>query len=507
MKSDIQGIKTAEGPLENQSLYRIFHLHFNLLGFAFHLSWMYLFLFMGEPWGLASLGGETFAGETASYDASMLFLVITMGIFALFPRRAASVAWRRPLRIAAPWLTAGGTLLLYGVAFFMPNALGPLNILSGMATGIGSALLAIRWVQCFGLVGTQGVMGTTLSLITATAALCVTMLYLPLPVVVVSMGLFPLLSGFLSTAAFNHLSWTISPRPSIPPHPRTARRSYRLMALGSALLGLTVGLLVSLAHEPLSTEYMTAYSVVPIAVMIVSTVVYILDKQREGFFIEFVGPMIALSCLAILATRLHPADFLTAFHPIGTVCLEVLFLIVLIIWADRFSLSMVKTFSICRMAYAIANYLATIVGKNSPFAASVEPLIQASSFALFAGVEVVIAAGVLLVALARKKPLVLAPSPEDAGGHEDDGTPAATAPRFRAKLDRFATEHRLTARETDVAEQLIKGRGYARIAVELSIAEGTVYYHTRNVYAKTSVHTREDLIDLFDNFTFNDTAV
>lgn len=100
---------------------------------------------------------------------------------------------------------------------------------------------------------------------------------------------------------------------------------------------------------------------------------------------------------------------------------------------------------------------------------------------------------------------------------EHEESPAGS--RFRTKLDRFAFRARgsparaqggasagrsrtyqLSARETDVAEQLVIDRGYARIQQGLCIAEGTVNYHTRNIYAKTDVHTREGLIDLFDAF-------
>ena len=76
--------------------------------------------------------------------------------------------------------------------------------------------------------------------------------------------------------------------------------------------------------------------------------------------------------------------------------------------------------------------------------------------------------------------------------HEGKGT------RFRARVERFAEEYGLSAREAEVAEQLLMGRGYARIQEELHIAEGTVNYHTRNIYTKCGVHSKKDLISLFD---------
>ena len=71
--------------------------------------------------------------------------------------------------------------------------------------------------------------------------------------------------------------------------------------------------------------------------------------------------------------------------------------------------------------------------------------------------------------------------------------------KFERRIIDFAETYGLSARETDVLRQLLKGRGYARIQQELHIAEGTVNYHVRNIYAKTNVHSREKLVDLFDD--------
>ncbi len=42
------------------------------------------------------------------------------------------------------------------------------------------------------------------------------------------------------------------------------------------------------------------------------------------------------------------------------------------------------------------------------------------------------------------------------------------------------------------------GHSYARIMQELCIAEGTVNYHARNIYSKTGVHGRQELVELFE---------
>ena len=63
------------------------------------------------------------------------------------------------------------------------------------------------------------------------------------------------------------------------------------------------------------------------------------------------------------------------------------------------------------------------------------------------------------------------------------------------------TKHGLTAREIDVALLIARGRSKTFIANELFISENTVRTHSKNVYAKLDIHSREELISLFENRT------
>lgn len=56
----------------------------------------------------------------------------------------------------------------------------------------------------------------------------------------------------------------------------------------------------------------------------------------------------------------------------------------------------------------------------------------------------------------------------------------------------------LTAREREVFALLLAGRSSPRIQSELFISESTVHTHTRHIYAKTGVRTRQELLDLLD---------
>lgn len=57
----------------------------------------------------------------------------------------------------------------------------------------------------------------------------------------------------------------------------------------------------------------------------------------------------------------------------------------------------------------------------------------------------------------------------------------------------------LSARETEVLELLAKGRSLQSIADTLGVAYSTVKTHTDRIYAKTDVHSRQELIELLEH--------
>ena len=59
-------------------------------------------------------------------------------------------------------------------------------------------------------------------------------------------------------------------------------------------------------------------------------------------------------------------------------------------------------------------------------------------------------------------------------------------------------QYGLSAREADVLGLLARGRDAAYIADELVISKNTVRTHMRNIFSKTGVHSRQELIDLVE---------
>ncbi|MBQ9954854.1 MAG: helix-turn-helix transcriptional regulator, partial [Eggerthellaceae bacterium] len=95
--------------------------------------------------------------------------------------------------------------------------------------------------------------------------------------------------------------------------------------------------------------------------------------------------------------------------------------------------------------------------------------------------------------------------PEEERVKEVVGDTSAAAPLNapamspESKVDMFCREYGLSQRERDVFELLAKGYTSPRIQQELYIAAGTVNYHCRNIYAKLGVHSKQELITLFES--------
>lgn len=83
---------------------------------------------------------------------------------------------------------------------------------------------------------------------------------------------------------------------------------------------------------------------------------------------------------------------------------------------------------------------------------------------------------------------------------QDEG--AAKKPgKFVAAVEEIASRGKLSQRETDVMRCLAMGYETVAIAKKLSVSWNTVRTHTRNVYSKLDVHSKQELIELVDEAT------
>ena len=71
---------------------------------------------------------------------------------------------------------------------------------------------------------------------------------------------------------------------------------------------------------------------------------------------------------------------------------------------------------------------------------------------------------------------------------------------FESMCARFSQKVMLTDREKQVLDMFVRGRSASFIALRFSISLSTVKTHLRNIYIKTGVHSRQELLDLIEEF-------
>ena len=82
-----------------------------------------------------------------------------------------------------------------------------------------------------------------------------------------------------------------------------------------------------------------------------------------------------------------------------------------------------------------------------------------------------------------------------------DGLPEekSRADLLRESMETLARTRGLTAREAEVMAMLVKGMGRADIAESLHVSTWTVKNHVANIYAKTDVHSAQELISRLEH--------
>ena len=177
--------------------------------------------------------------------------------------------------------------------------------------------------------------------------------------------------------------------------------------------------------------------------------------------------------------------------------------------SSRTSLSPIKVFGLGRGMSAIGTTLGWYVASGAASSAEDTTLFFSVLFALML---VVILAVVMLVFDERTISLALEKAIKDkekaagASGPDPSGVPServcdtSASATWEEACEAVSSRFGLTARESEVAALLGRGRTVGYVADELGISHNTVKGYIKNVYAKCDVHSRQDLIDLIESF-------
>lgn len=130
--------------------------------------------------------------------------------------------------------------------------------------------------------------------------------------------------------------------------------------------------------------------------------------------------------------------------------------------------------------------------------AACAPLVPPAAFLLCS--PIVLACGILCIVSEKQMRRIVVADFADDGNDGEARKSNSGGGTFKQRCQHTADFYLLSQRESQILFLLAKGRNAMYIQEALSIAEGTVRTHMRNIYAKLNVHTQQELMDVVDGF-------
>jgi DNA-binding CsgD family transcriptional regulator len=487
------------------------------LGFGFYYAWIWLAY---DSSVLVPYNSSTTASYFMMYLSSTTALAITLLLAAVFSRTSAWLVSRREFVLAAA-AVAGLATFTIPICSIDTHGGALLFIVMSMLTGLGTACVALRLGAIYSTVNARhAIMYTSISFVFA-ALLYFADLGIPAafgPLFDAALPIF----GALVTISIASDELPFEGRPVAETDNSAAgqlSRSFFLrLFVGVAVLSTIVGLVCGnfTSAQPVLALADTG----KITVMgsgIAALVIFLLigltprDIGISGLYYPIILTLVAM----LLVSSFFSATIIVGCGVgIAYSCFMLLIWCLLTHIAHSSRLPPVKVFGLGRGASAMGTtvgWLASVLlvgygesNVNSALTVSV------SLVAVF--VVVLIATTVFneqqiskIVHFAQSQDRHLGevltvhiPSMGDDGSMEPSEAPQRHRARWRERCDAIARVYGLSPRERDVFLLLAKGNTLDAIAHELNISLNTAKSHTRNVYVKFSVHTRQELLDLVE---------
>lgn len=514
-------------------------------GVALLLSWIYL-LFYANSAGIEAAAPISLMG--IPYTLSSLLMSVVVLVIAFGPSDLPERIMSGKAKVASSLGTSVGTLLMVGLS---ESDVMWLTLAGAAVTGVFSGILAQQWVVAYKRVGLKATIGSFPALLAVAVGICMTAMYLPRVAVLAITALLPIVSGFM----LHSVRKSLFPEFDLEAPVKDRPLDFLIVIFPIGIFSFASGFLDYFSYQSGYTYFF--YTTVTV-VLLVTTCVFVLVSNRENVFACMVVPLCFMVC--VFVPFLTMVDHVPASHfiSIGELGIEIALFSVAVGFADFFSINSLKTYALCRVVHFALNAVGWYAGCFSNSALNDMMNSQASLAVVFIGVEVIAVCLIVAIVKAQKtlpqnvekagsgaasasaqagsgasmtstqegmganeasasgdvrSPARVAAGPSEASvssGAGVQGSAIATAKvagtseeaaepgAFEVDLYSIGKERGLSNREMDVFALLARGYSAAAIQSELYIAAGTVNYHTRNIYSKLNVHSKQELIGMVD---------
>lgn len=463
------------------------------IGVSFLLSWVYL-LFYARSAGIEAAAPISLM--SFGYTLSAVLMTATLLAVAFLVKKRVRFLTIVPVKLFAGIALPVGTAVLIAGGFLQ---LSILLMLGGVLTGVASGVQTLQWIVAYKRVGLNTAISSFPLLLAVSVGTCVTLMYLPGTVLVLATVVLPI----ISEAMFHAVRNNIMPEYSLDPGPRDMPVNFILLLAPIAVYALCSGFLDFFSgYGPYTFVFYACISFIPLA--IAGVYAYLVEKKH--FLSVFVVPTCFLLVVFVPFLTLMDVAPLAQFVSIGELGVEILLFIVSVGFATYFSIDSLKTYALARMLNFAMNTVGWYAARG--LSSSFKGLFDAQAALLVGFLAIEVASVGLTIAIVKARKSTLG---DDSGDEttEDDlaVTKSADAARpetlqedgteaFDRCCGEIAEEFDLSKREVDVLKLLARGNSSQHIQEALFIAAGTVNYHTRNIYAKLGVHSKQEVIDL-----------
>lgn len=475
-------------------------------GVVFFVAWIFLVLYSPTFDFLPSTYSES---EGSSYMWSLASLVLTLLATAIWSKRLTDFYMSRPFQVAMPLVMLLGTAAYaYGFKTFG----SPWDIVGGIATGVPSAAMAICWVYEYSGIEVKTLLLNLQWLVVSSIVFCLTLLYLP-PLVITAIVVFlPVGSGLCLAAVKGRRGPDIVKQEGVV---KNRWLGYVYIAFIVGIIGLSSGLFNGGEYGTGDAySFATVFGCIVVVGIFAAAGIFVCTWQRELFFSAYLLPTIVL--VLVLVPSLHnitaspSVAFVAMGENIGEIALELALLVLSAVYARYLRVGAIGVFCTARISMALCDlvgyWLLPVLGVNI----SSWPITdQLGIFMVLLIAELFVVCLLVLLMLRRGdfappqnagEQVNVEPPSEDADREKTAASAENHGPDRHAICVQIKDAYGLSDRELDVLELLSKGYPSSAIQEKLYIAPGTVNSHTRNIYAKLGVHTKNEVIELVENW-------
>ena len=469
------------------------------IGIGFIWAWIYC------SFGTSAVYSDR-AGTSINSDpawlGSAVAVVVTLVLVGAVSRKR-SLPSNRIIPIVAAVAMAAGT---FGSAFVASNVAA--SMLLGVLTGLGSGILILYWGEMLAAIDAERaeIAIPAASLITLACALVFP--YLEGLVGVIGASSLPLLSAAFLLASYDD---------SKQQDALTARflerddSTYLGAAKGGAKLQagvvvrllllvfvayLAIGCVSALADS--QDRFQEAYgfdmaSMIGSVSGLLLAVWFILYSPRVDIssLFRWLSPLMVVGIAMLAWNAMVPELILVAVTSVADTVLQIIVLLYFVGQAQRGLASAAFAVGISQGVIQLGVLLGNIAGVEvahagvQPWSVAIVLMCLLSAAMAFAPSAMV---GKVVEGSAADSALRGVPH----GGEDVEES------RRRALVSKIAQEGCLSARETEILDFLSKGRSQPYIRDTLVLSKNTVATHVKHIYQKLGVHSKQELLDLFD---------